>query len=395
MSVHYVNEMNLNDKRVLIRVDYNVPYNDKMEITDDTRILATLPTLNHCIENKAKIILVSHLGRPKGMHVPELSLKPVAKKLSEIMSKDIQFFNGEIDEDAIAKTKALNGGDIILLENIRFHPGEEKNDDDFGKRLASLADVYINDAFATAHRGHASNEAITHHVDECGAGFLLKNEIEYFKKAMGNPERPLGAVIGGAKVSSKLAVLNNIIDKIDYIIIGGGMAFTFLMAKGISTGKSLMEEDLVDSAKEILENAEKKGKDILLPIDVVIAAEFSNETEFSVVAVDKIPDQMMGLDIGPETIKLFSQKISESKTVIWNGPMGAFEMPNFSNGTNSLAEVIADTDCLSIVGGGDSVTAVNQAGISDRISYISTGGGAFLELMEGKTLPAIRALDND
>ncbi len=393
MAIKYIDEMDLTGKRVLMKVDYNVPYDEKMKISDDTRITATLPTINYCLDKNAKIILVSHLGRPKGKKVKELSLGPVRDRLSEIMKKEIQFYDSGINDETVMLTKKMNPGDILMLENIRFFPEEEKNDDDFGKRLASLADIYLNDAFAVSHRGHASNDSITNHIQECCAGFLLKNEIEYFKRALENPERPLGAVIGGAKVSGKLEVLNNIIEKVDFLIIGGGMAFTFLKAKGYSVGKSLMEEELVDDAAKIMKSAESKGKKIILPIDVVAAEEFDNESPRTVVNVASIPDNLMGLDIGPESTRLFSSKIIDSKTIIWNGPMGAFEMPNFSKGTNKIAEIIADTHCLSIVGGGDSVTAVNQAGVAEKISYISTGGGAFLDLMGGKTLPALKALD--
>lgn len=393
MTIKYIDEIDVKEKRVLIKVDYNVPYNEKMEITDDTRITSTLPTINYCLEKNAKIILVSHLGRPKGKKVKEMTLRPVRDRLSKIIKKEIKFYDSEISEETVKITNNMKAGEILLLENIRFFPEEEKNDDDFGRRLALLTDIYVNDAFAVAHRGHASNDSITRHIKECCAGFLLKNEIEYFNRAIDNPKRPLSALIGGAKVSGKLEVLNNILEKVDYLIIGGGMAFTFLKAKGFSTGKSIMEEELINDAAGIMKSAESKGNNILLPIDIVAAEEFDNESPRTVVNVSSIPDNLMGLDIGPETIKLFSSKIMDSKTVIWNGPMGAFEMPNFSNGTNKIAEIIANTDCLSIIGGGDSVTAVNQAGIADRISYISTGGGAFLDLMGGKKLPALKALD--
>ncbi len=385
--------MDVSGKRVLIRVDYNVPYDKNMKITDDTRITATIDTLNYCIERGAKVILVSHLGRPDGKVVPGMSLKPVAEKLSELMKKKILFIDAEPGDKAKAMSDTMMNGDIALLENIRFYPGEEKNDDAFGKKLALLADVYINDAFATAHRGHASNDAITKYVKDCGAGFLMKNEIEYFKKAMDNPARPMGAIIGGAKVSSKLGILKNIIGKVDFIIIGGGMAFTFYKAMGLNTGKSLMEKDLVKEAGEILRQAKISGIEILLPVDVVVASEFKDDSPKSIIPFDKIPDDKIGLDIGPESIKQFSDKIKNSKTIVWNGPMGAFEMPNFSIGTNSIAMAVAESECLSIVGGGDSVTAINQLGISDKMSYISTAGGAFLELLEGKILPAVKALD--
>jgi len=393
MTIKYLKDVSVDGKKVLLRVDYNVPYDKQMSITDDTRITATVPTIQHCIDRKATIILVSHLGRPKGKPVPEMSLKPVARKLTEVLKREVKFIETPLGEKLKAEIDALPAGSIVLLENIRFYPGEEKNDKELGKQLASLCDVYVDDAFAAAHRGHSSNDAITQYVKECAAGFLLQDEIEYFKKAMEKPERPLGAIIGGAKVSSKLEALNNIIPKVNFIIIGGGMAFTFLKAKGMEVGKSILEEELVGTAKDIMKNAESKGVELLLPVDVVIAKAFENESPRLVVPVDKIPADSIGLDIGPESVKLFSKKIKSAKTVIWNGPMGAFEMPNFAAGTNQIAETIANSALLSIVGGGDSVTAVNQAGVSEKISYISTGGGAFLELLEGKKLPAIVALD--
>ncbi|HOW82216.1 MAG TPA: phosphoglycerate kinase [Spirochaetota bacterium] len=393
MTIKYLKDVSVDGKKVLLRVDYNVPYDKQMSITDDTRITATVPTIQHCIDRKATIILVSHLGRPKGKPVPEMSLKPVARKLTEVLKREVKFIETPLGEKLKAEIDALPAGSIVLLENIRFYPGEEKNDKELGKQLASLCDVYVDDAFAAAHRGHSSNDAITQYVKECAAGFLLQDEIEYFKKAMEKPERPLGAIIGGAKVSSKLEALNNIIPKVNFIIIGGGMAFTFLKAKGMEVGKSILEEELVGTAKDIMKNAESKGVELLLPVDVVIAKAFENESPRQVVPVDKIPADSIGLDIGPESVKLFSKKIKSAKTVIWNGPMGAFEMPNFAAGTNQIAETIANSALLSIVGGGDSVTAVNQAGVSEKISYISTGGGAFLELLEGKKLPAIVALD--
>jgi len=393
MTIKYIDQIDIASKKVMLRMDYNVPYDTDMNITDDTRITATIPTINYCLERGSRIILVSHMGRPKGKIVPSMSLAPVAKRLSAILKKEVKFITDPIGDNVKKTIDAMKDGEIVLLENIRFYPEEEKNNEDFGKLLASLADVYIDDAFAAAHRGHASNEAITRYVKTCAAGFLLKDEIEYFKKAMTDPVHPVGAIIGGAKVSSKLDALKNILNKVDFIIIGGGMAFTFLKARGYSVGKSLLEEELVDTAKAILEEAKSKKVDILLPVDIIAAPEFKNESPSKTVPADSIPDDHMGLDIGPETIKLFSERIKKSKTIIWNGPMGAFEMPSFSRGTNAIAGLLAETDCLSIVGGGDSVTAVNQAGVSDKISYISTGGGAFLELLEGKILPGVAALD--
>ncbi len=391
MAIKYIDQLDLKGKSVLIRVDYNVPYDKKMNITDDTRIKATLPTLKHCLNSNAKVILISHLGRPDGKVVPAMSLKPVAERLSSLIGKNVKFITDTIGPDALNAVKKLKPGDIALLENIRFYPEEEKNNDEFGKKLASLGDVYIDDAFATAHRGHASNQAVTKYIKECAAGFLMKDEIEYFKKITSNPERPLLAIIGGAKISTKIGVLKNLINKVDYLIIGGGMAFTFLKSKGYNIGKSLLEKDLVDTAREILD---KSGDKIILPVDAVIAPEFKNESPSSIVDIDKIPDNMMALDIGPKSVDKFSKIIKTVKTVVWNGPMGAFEMKSFADGTLRIGQAIAESGCISIVGGGDSVTAVNDMGLADKMSYISTGGGAFLELLEGKTLPGVAALDN-
>jgi phosphoglycerate kinase len=390
MAIKYIDQLDLKGKSVLIRVDYNVPYDKKMNITDDTRIKATLPTLKYCLDSNAKVILVSHLGRPDGKVVPEMSLKPVAVKLSGLIGKDVKFITETIGPDALNAVKKLKQGDIALLENIRYYPEEEKNNEEFGKKLASLGDVYIDDAFGTAHRGHASNEAVTRFVKESAAGFLMKDEIEYFKKITANPERPLLAIIGGAKISTKLGVLKNLINNVDHLIIGGGMAFTFLKSKGYNVGKSLLEKDLVNTAKDILDKSRNK---IILPVDAVVAAEFKNDSPCSVVDIDKIPDNMMALDIGPKSIEKFSKLIKTVKTVVWNGPMGAFEMPNFADGTLKIGRAIADSGCISVVGGGDSVTAVNDMGLADKMSYISTGGGAFLELLEGKKLPGVVALD--
>ncbi len=374
-------------------MDYNVPYDKSMNITDDTRISETLPTIKYCTDRNAKVVLISHLGRPKGKRVPEMSLAPAAKRLSELLKKDVKFIEDPIGDEVRKKIDAMKAGEVALLENIRFYPEEEKNDDAFGKLLAGLGEVYIDDAFAAAHRGHASNDAITKHIGEVAAGFLLEKEIEYFNKALLEPERPLAVVIGGAKVSTKIEVLENIIQKVDSLIIGGGMAFTFLKAKGLGVGKSLLEADFVDTAKAIMEKAEKAGVKILLPVDVVAAPEFKDDAPQKVVPVDKMPDDMMGLDIGPESIKLFNEAILKAKTVVWNGPMGAFEMPSYAKGTREVGFAIGTAGRMSIVGGGDSVTAVNQLNLAEKITYISTGGGAFLELLEGKKLPAIAALD--
>ncbi|HPA73402.1 MAG TPA: phosphoglycerate kinase [Spirochaetota bacterium] len=393
MAIKYLNQLHLDGKKVLIRVDYNVPYDKSMNITDDTRISETLPTIKYCTDRNAKVVLISHLGRPKGKRVPEMSLAPAAKRLSELLKKDVKFIEDPIGDEVMKKIDAMKAGEVALLENIRFYPEEEKNDDAFGKLLAGLGEVYIDDAFAAAHRGHASNDAITKHIGEVAAGFLLEKEIEYFNKALLEPERPLAVVIGGAKVSTKIEVLENIIQKVDSLIIGGGMAFTFLKAKGLGVGRSLLEADFVDTAKAIMEKAEKAGVKILLPVDVVAAPEFKDDAPQKVVPVDKMPDDMMGLDIGPESIKLFNEAILKAKTVVWNGPMGAFEMPSYAKGTREVGFAIGTAGRMSIVGGGDSVTAVNQLNLAEKITYISTGGGAFLELLEGKKLPAIAALD--
>lgn len=393
MAVKYIDQLDLKGKRVVIRVDYNVPVDENRNITDDTRIKATLPTLNYCIEQGAKIILVSHMGRPKGQVVEKLSLNIVADALSKQINKPVKFVSKPIGEGAKEELSSLNDGDVALLENIRFYAGETKDDDSLGKDLADLGDVYINDAFATAHRAHSSNSAITRNIAEKAAGFLLKNEIESFKNGVENPDKPLIAVIGGAKVSSKLEVLLNILDKVDKLVIGGGMAFTFLKAQGISVGKSLLEEDLVPAAKDIIEKAKAKNVEFLLPVDMVCTKEFSNDAESTVCDINNMPDDQMGLDVGPKSVELFNNAIKESKTVVWNGPMGCFEMPNFAIATNAVAKAIAETDCFSVIGGGDSVSAVNKSGLADKMSYISTGGGAFLELLEGKTLPGIAALD--
>ena len=393
MTVKYIDQVDLREKRVMVRVDYNVPYDREMNITDDTRIKATIPTIEYCLKNSARIILVSHMGRPKGQIKPSASLAPVAQRLSELIGKKVRFIDTPIGNETIEMSRNIAPGEIVLLENVRFYPGEEKNDRALGELLAKHADVYINDAFAAAHRGHASNFAVTEFIETVAAGFLLKDEIEFSQKTIENAQKPFGAIIGGAKVSSKLDVLKNIINKVDFLIIGGGMAFTFLRAQGFSIGKSLLEEELIDSALEILKKAKEKNVDILLPVDIIGAEEFDNNSISDRFPAEKIPENIIGLDIGPDSVQLFTKRIKTAKTIIWNGPMGAFEMPNFANGTNEIAKALADSDCFSIVGGGDSVTAINQAGVSGRIGYISTGGGAFLELLEGKILPGIAALD--
>lgn len=393
MAIKSIKDMALAGKRVLIRVDFNVPLDENANITDDSRIRAAIPTIKYAVDANAKVIVMSHLGRPKGKVVKSQSLMPIARRLSELLGISVNMAPDCIGPDVQSMVEALPAGEVLMLENLRFHAEEEKNDPAFAKALASLGECYVNDAFATAHRGHASNFGVCDYIKETAAGFLMLEEVQSINRALKDPQRPLAAIVGGAKVSGKLEILENLLDKVDKLIIGGGMAFTFMKAKGMPVGKSLLEEDLVGTAGDIMKDAAARGVEILLPVDIVAAPEFDNNSPKTVVPADKIPDNMLGLDIGPASVKLFSDKIKQSRTVIWNGPMGAFEMPNFAAGTNEVAKALADSGCLSIVGGGDSVSAVNRSGVADRISYISTGGGAWLELLEGKTLPGIAALD--
>jgi len=393
MAIKYLDQINVSNKKVLIRADFNVPYDKNMNITDDTRITSTLPTIEYCLKQNATVILVSHLGRPKGKPVPEMSLKPVAKRLSELLKKDVVFIDKPITQGIQDEINKLKPGDVALLENIRFYPEEEKNDENFGKLLGSLADVYVNDAFATAHRGHASNEAITRYVKECVAGFLMKDELEYFKKALVQPEKPVTAIIGGVKISTKIDVLKNIIPKVDNLLIGGGMSYTFLKALGYNIGKSVVEDDQLNTAKEIIELAKKHNVNLVLPEDIVVANKFDSPEGKEVVPITAIPDNKEGVDIGPMTRKKFSDIIKQSKTIIWNGPLGAFETKEFAEGTNEIAKVVGESGNTSVIGGGDTGAAINASGYANKMTYISTAGGAFLELMEGKILPAVKALD--
>jgi len=389
-----INEVDIRGKRVLIRVDFNVPVDDNGVITDDTRIKAHIRTINYCLDNNAKVILMSHMGRPKGQRVDKLSLRPVAGVLSKLLQKEVLFVDDCIGDAAEKAVATMKEKDIILLENLRFHIGDETNDPDFAKALARLCDVYIDDAFAVSHRKAASNVAITEFVKINAAGFLLKDEIDYFNKAMSNPARPLAAIIGGAKVSDKIGVLENLVNTVDRLIIGGGMAFTFLKALGNEVGKSICEYEMVDKAKEIMDKAKAKHVIIYLPLDCVIADKASADAQIKVARVDEIPKDYMGLDIGPATIAIFSDALKDVKTIVWNGPMGMFELEAFSKGTFAMAKAVAGSGALSIIGGGDTDSAVDKAGVSSKISYISTGGGAFLELLEGKTMPAVEALES-
>lgn len=389
----YIDQIDMKGKRVFLRVDFNVPMDKDGNVTGDKRVKASIPTIKFALAGGAKLIIASHLGRPKGKRVAEMSLKPVVRVLSGLLNKNVAFLNDCIGAEVEQTVGSMKAGDIVLLENLRFHPGEDKNDAEFARQLAALCDIYIDDAFAVSHRAAASNSAITDFVPVCAAGFLLKSEVEYFKKAMVNPAKPLVAMIGGAKVSDKIGLLENLIEKVDKIIIGGGMAFTFLRAEGYETGKSLCEEDMLDTAKKIQEKAKQKNVQFLLPSDAVIAQAATEEAEAKVCTVNKIPKDWIGLDIGPATIALFSEALRGVKTVIWNGPMGMFELAPFSKGTFELAQAVADCGALSIIGGGDTDTAIKKAGLSSKMSYISTGGGAFLEWLEGKTLPGIAALE--
>jgi len=377
----------------MFRFDFNVPLDSNMAITDDTRIRAILPTLNHALDENAKIIITSHLGRPKGKPIPQLSLAPVAKRLSRLLDKPVTMAGDCIGPDVKKLVEAMKSGDVILLENLRFHPEEEKNEDAFARELAGLADVYIDDAFGNAHRSHASNVGITKFVRKCAAGFLIKKELNYLIRAVDKPARPFVAIIGGSKVSGKLEALVNLIEKVDKVIIGGGMAFTFLKALGYGVGKSIVEDDLIGKALQVMETAKKLGVKLYLPVDCVIAENMSAEAENKIVPVQEMNGHWMGLDIGPATITLFTEALSNAKTIVWNGPMGVFEIDAFSRGTTAMIHSVANSYALTIVGGGDTDVAIHKTGESDKITFISTGGGASLELLEGKVLPAIQALE--
>jgi phosphoglycerate kinase len=392
-SKQVVTDADVAGRRVLVRVDFNVPIVDGT-VTDDTRVRAALPTINYLVEHDAKIILMSHLGRPSGTGFEEkFSLAPAVRVLERLLGgKQVNLVNDIVGEEAHAAAKALGNGDIMMLENLRFDPREKKNDPEFAQQLASLAEVYVNDAFGTAHRAHASTAGVANYLPGY-AGFLLAGEVETLTSMLAEPARPFVAVLGGSKISDKIGVITRLLDIADTIIIGGGMCFTFLKAKGYETGTSLLEEDWVDQAAEMIEAAEAKGTKLLLPIDVVVADEFKNEANTRIVAADEIPGDMMGLDIGPDTCVKFGDAIAEAKTIFWNGPMGVFEMPAFENGTKQVALSIAENaDANSVVGGGDSVSAVKQFGCEDKMTFVSTGGGASMELVEGKELPGLAAL---
>ena len=388
-----ITDINVSGKRVLCRVDFNVPLDADLRITDDARIRAALPTLRYVIENKGKLIVASHLGRPKGQRLEKFSLAPAAERLASLLETPVAMAPDCIGADVESMIEKMQPGQVVLLENLRFHGAEEKNDDLFGKQLAALCDVYVNDAFAVCHRKNASVTAIVPHVSVSAAGILLKRELDYFEKAMARPQRPLAAVVGGAKVSSKLAALTNMLAHVDKVIIGGAMANTFLRARGMAVGTSKVEEDLIDAADDIMKKAADKGIRFYLPVDAVVAAEFDAEAATRIVPIQEIPGDWMVLDIGPATSLVYGQALQDARTIVWNGPMGVFEMAPFRQGTMAMAGSIADARALTIVGGGDTDAALQMAGKMDRVSYVSTGGGAFLALLEGKTLPAVAALE--
>lgn len=392
-----IDKVELKGKRVLVRVDFNVPLDENLKITDDTRIIESLPTIKKIVSEGGKAILMSHLGRPKGGPNPKYSLKPTAKRLSELLGKEVKLAPDCIGAEVKQMVNQMQNGDVLILENVRFHPEEEKNDPEFAKQLAELGDVYINDAFGSAHRAHASTEGVTKFIKVCAAGYLMQKELEYLGSAVSNPKRPYVAILGGAKISGKIDVINNLLDKVDTLIIGGGMAFTFFKAQGKEIGKSLLEEEKIELAKEVLQKVQNTGVKFLLPVDVVVATEFNNDSPSTVVNVDSIPSDKMGLDIGPETIKLFRDEILKAKTVVWNGPMGVFEFDNFAKGTFEIAKSLAEATSngvVTVIGGGDSAAAIAKAGLKDKVSHVSTGGGASLEFLEGKILPGVAALND-
>jgi phosphoglycerate kinase len=395
-TVASLSAADLAGKRVLVRADFNVPLDDQGNITDDTRIRAALPTIQYLTSNGAKVILSSHFGRPKGKVVDSMRLTPVATRLSELLGQNVIKCDDCIGDAVSSAIGGMQNGQVALLENVRFYAEEEKNNPEFAKKLAANADLYVNDAFGTAHRAHASTEGVTHYLKPSVAGYLIEKELQYLQSAIENPQRPLAAIIGGSKVSSKITVIETLLEKVDKLLIGGGMIFTFYKARGLSVGKSLVEDDFVELAKKLEAKAKEKGVTLLLPSDVVVADNFAPDANAQTVSIDNIPDGWMGLDIGPESVKLFQEALADCKAVIWNGPMGVFEFDQFAKGTEAIARTLAEitkTGATTIIGGGDSVAAVEKVGVAEQMSHISTGGGASLELLEGKTLPGIAALD--
>ncbi len=390
-----VDNLDVKGKKVLVRVDFNVPLDENQNITDDIRITAALPTIKKLVEEGGKVILMSHLGRPKGKPVPEMSLKPAAVRLGELLGKEVKFAADCVGVAAKEVAESLKEGEVALLENLRYHKAETDNDADFAAQLAELGELYVNDAFGSAHRAHASTEGVTKHFEKCAAGYLMQKELDYLGKAISNPARPFTAILGGAKISGKIDVIENLMPQVDNLIVGGGMAYTFYKAMGHEIGTSLLEEDKIELAGKLLEKAKTAKAQFLLPEDVKVAAEFSNDSPAEVVKVDAMPADKMGLDVGPASIEKFKKVIAESKTVVWNGPLGVFEFDNFAHGTNAIAEALVEATAngaVTVIGGGDSAAAIKKAGLDDKVSHVSTGGGASLEFLEGKVLPGVAAL---
>lgn len=391
MNKKTVKDIDLKGKKVFVRCDFNVPMDENRNITDNTRIVAALPTIKYLLEQDCKLILASHLGRPKGEYKPEYSLAPVAKELSNLLGKEVIMANDVVGEDATSKASNLKEGEILLLENVRFHKEETENNPEFSKKLASMAEVFVNDAFGTAHRAHSSTTGIASYLPAV-SGFLIEKELKFLGNAVNNPERPFVAILGGAKVSDKIGVIDSLLEKVDTLMIGGGMAYTFFKAQGYEVGNSICEMDKLDLAKSAMEKAKQKGVKLMLPVDTKIGKEFKADTESKTVEYTEIPADWEGFDIGAETIKMFSDELRNAKTVIWNGPLGLFEFDQFAIGTNEIAKVLSEIDATTIIGGGDSAAAVKKAGLEDKMTHISTGGGASLEFLEGKKLPGIDAL---
>jgi phosphoglycerate kinase len=390
-----INDIDLKNKKVLVRVDFNVPLDDNLNITDDIRITSSLPTIKKIVSDGGMAILMSHLGRPKGKPNPKYSLKPAAVRLSQLLGKDVKLAPDCIGDEVKALVNAMKPGDVILLENLRFHEEEEKNNPEFAEQLAGLGDVYVNDAFGSAHRAHASTEGLTKFVSVSVAGYLMQKELDYLGGAIDNPKRPYLAILGGAKISGKIDVIMNLFNKVDSMIIGGGMAYTFYKAEGKEIGTSLLEVEKIDVAKQVLEKAKTSKMKLIFPVDVVVAKEFNNDSPSEVVSINNMSSDKMGLDIGPESIKLFKEEILKSKTIVWNGPMGVFEMDNFAKGTDAVANALVEATgkgAITVIGGGDSAAAIAKAGLADKVSHVSTGGGASLEFLEGKILPGVAAL---
>ncbi len=397
MNKKTIDQIELNGKRVLVRVDFNVPLNEALQVTDDKRIVESLPTIKKIIADGGKAILMSHLGRPKGQVNPKYSLKPAAARLAELLGTEVIMAPDCIGEEVKKMSLELKPGQVMLLENLRFYAEEEKNNPEFAQKLAELGDVYVNDAFGSAHRAHASTEGIVKFLQPAVAGYLMKKELDYLGSALSEPKKPYCAILGGAKISGKIDVINNLVGKVDTLIIGGGMAYTFFKAMGREIGTSLLEAEKVELAKELLEKFTASGKQVLLPVDTVVVSEFSNESPASIVKSDEIPADKMGVDIGPETVALFSEAVKKSATIVWNGPMGVFEMPNFAIGTNAIAQALVDATAngsVTVIGGGDSAAAISQAGLEKQVTHVSTGGGASLEFLEGKVLPGVDVLNN-